>query len=68
VGVRRERDMTVGTTKVPDKPAAAGVAAPLAVVLVWVANEFNLVIPDTVAAAFTALLIAAAYWVVSDKP
>jgi hypothetical protein len=61
-----ERDMSV--TKVPDKPAAAAVAAPLAIVLVWVANEFDLVVPDTVAAAFTSLLIAFAYWVVPSKP
>jgi hypothetical protein len=58
----------MAATKVPDKPAAAGVAAPLSIVIVWLANEFDLVIPDTVAAAFTALLIAFAYWAVPDRP
>jgi hypothetical protein len=58
----------MAATKVPDKPAAAGVSVPLAVIIVWVANEFGLVIPDTVAAAFAGLLPALAYWAVPDRP
>jgi hypothetical protein len=56
------------TTKVPDKPAAAAVASPLAIVLVWVAGEFDLSVPPEVAAAFVALMIAAAYYIVPAKP
>jgi hypothetical protein len=63
-----EGERRMAATKVPDKPAAAAVAAPLAIVLVWIANEFDLVVPDTVAAAFTSLLIAFAYWAVPDRP
>jgi hypothetical protein len=53
--------------RVPDKPAAAAVASPLAVVLVWVAGEFGLDVPPEVAAAFVSLLIAVAYWAVPAK-
>jgi hypothetical protein len=58
----------MAATKVPDKPAAAGVAGPLAIVLVWVGNEFGLAIPDTVAVAFGILLTYLAYWAVPDRP
>lgn len=52
-------------TRVPNKPAAAGVAVPLATVLVWVAGQFGLVVPPEVAAAFASLLSVAAYVTVS---
>lgn len=55
------------TTKVPNKPAAAGVSVPLSIVLVWVAGEFGLEVPPEVAASFSGLLIAAAYWVVPSR-
>jgi hypothetical protein len=58
----------MAATKVPDKPAAAAVAAPLSIVLVWLGNEFGLVIPDTVAAAFAALVIWGVYWAVPERP
>jgi hypothetical protein len=57
----------VTTTKVANKPAAAGVAAPLAVVLVWVAGQFDIEVPPDVAAAIAATLIAGAYWVVPSR-
>lgn len=49
-------------TKVPNKPAAAGLSSPLSVVLVWVAGEYGLVIPPEVAIAFGSLLATAAYY------
>jgi hypothetical protein len=55
------------TTKVANKPAAAGVASPLAVVLVWAAGEFGLEVPPEVAAAFVASLVAFAYWLVPAR-
>lgn len=55
------------TTKVPQKPAAAGVAANAAVVLVWVANQFDLEIPPEVAAAFTSLLASVVYFFTPSK-
>lgn len=51
-------------TKVPNKPAAAGVASPLSIVLVWVAGQFGLDVPPEVATAFAGLLITVAYWAV----
>ena len=50
------------TSVVPSKPAAAGVSTPLAVMIVWAAGEFGLVVPPEVAAAFVAFLAAVAYW------
>jgi hypothetical protein len=58
----------MATSRIPDKPAAAAVASPLAIVLVWVASEVGLEVPPEVAAAFVALLIAAAYYIVPAKP
>ena len=56
--------MAAPTTKVPNKPAAAGVASPALIVLIWVAGQFGLDVPPEVAAAFVALLVSLAYWVV----
>lgn len=53
--------MALAGTRIPNKPAAAGVAVPLATVLVWVAGEFGLTVPPEVAAAFASLLSAALY-------
>lgn len=50
-------------TRVPNKPAAAGVASPLSVVLVWVAGQFGADLPPEVAAAIVATLTSLAYWV-----
>jgi hypothetical protein len=50
------------STKVANKPAAAGVASPAAVMVVWAAGELGLVVPPEVAAAFVALLVTIAYW------
>jgi hypothetical protein len=55
-------------TKVQSKPAAAGVAAPLAVVLIWVARQFDLEMPPEVATAFGGLLMTGAYWLVKEQP
>jgi hypothetical protein len=59
--------MSAGTSKVPNKPAAAGVAVPLSTVIVYAAEQCGLVVPPTVAAAFASLLIAAAYWAVPAR-
>lgn len=55
------------TTKVPSKPAAAGVASPASIVLVWAAGEFGLEVPPEVAAAFVAFLVTVAYWLAPAK-
>jgi len=49
-------------TTVPNKPAAAGVASPASIVIVWAAGELGLTVPPEVAAAFVALLVTVAYW------
>lgn len=49
-------------TRVSAKPAAAGVASPAAVMVVWAASEFGLDVPPEVAAAFVAFLVTVAYW------
>lgn len=51
-------------TKVPNKPAAAGLSSPLSVVLVWIAGEYGLEVPPEVAIAFGSLLATAAYYFV----
>ena len=53
---------TITTTKVPNKTAAAGVASPASVLVVWLAGEFGLEVPPEVAAAFVTLLTTLAYW------
>ena len=53
--------------KIPNKPAAAGVASPAAVVLVWILGEYDVVLPPEVAAAIVALLTALAYWAVPSS-
>lgn len=55
------------STRVPNKPAAAGVAVPLSTVIVWAAGQFGLEVPPEVATAFAALLIAGAYWAVPAR-
>lgn len=54
-------------TRIADKPAAAGVASPAAVVLVWAAGEFGLEVPPEVAAAFVASVVAFAYWLMPAR-
>lgn len=54
--------MTVSTTRVANKPAAAGVSTPASILVVWVAGELGLVVPPEVAAAFVALIASLAYW------
>lgn len=54
-------------SKVPNKPAAAGVSSPLSIVLVWIAGEYGLVVPPEVAVAFGALLASFAYWLTPAK-
>ena len=51
------------TTKVPAKPAAAGVASPASILVIWIAGQFGLEVPPEVAAAFVAFLVTVAYWV-----
>lgn len=48
-------------TKVQNKPAAAGVASPVAIVLIWIAGQFAVEIPPEVAAAMTTLIVTLAY-------
>jgi hypothetical protein len=59
--------MAVDASRVPSKPAAAGVAVPLSTVIVWAAGQFGLEVPPEVATAFAALLIAGAYWAVPAR-
>lgn len=59
--------MATVTTKVPNKPAAAGLTSPLSVVLVWIAGEYGLDVPPEVALAFGSLLATAAYYFTPAK-
>jgi hypothetical protein len=54
-------------SKVPNKPAAAGVTSPAAVVLVWILGEYGVELPPEVAAAVVSLLTALAYWAVPSS-
>jgi uncharacterized membrane protein len=49
------------STRVQNKPAAAGVASPVSIVAVWVAGQFGLDMPPEVAAAIATLLVTLAY-------
>lgn len=55
------------TTRIPDKPAAAGLTTPLSVVIIWVAGEYGLEVPAEVAIAFATLLAYAAYFFTRAK-
>lgn len=57
----------MATTRLPDKPAAAGLTAPLSIVIVWVAGQYNIEVPSEVAIAFASLLASGAYYFVKEK-
>lgn len=54
-------------TRIQNKPAAAGVSIPPAILIVWAAGEFGLVVPPEVSAAFVGWLASLAYWIAPAK-
>lgn len=58
---------TPAGTRVQNKPAAASLTAPLSIVIVWVASQYDLEVPSEVAIAFATLLASVAYYFVPEK-